>query len=105
TAGGLDTLDLALSFRMGRFFAAALVVRDIPSGAVGGVPLQRVYDPEVAWRPFGRDVLEVALGARFGERRQDIDPHLRLWIAPTAGLALKLDLEIRRDVDLDGNPE
>src|SRR5688572_19273041 len=42
-AAGVDTLDLALSVRAMRYLAMALVVRDVPSPAVGGLPLQRVW--------------------------------------------------------------
>jgi protease-4 len=101
-AGGLDTLDLALALRIGRHFSTALVVRDVPSPAVAGLPLQRVYDPELAIRPFGTDALEIGVGARFGERRGDIDPHFRAWLTPRRGLTIKADVELRRDVDLDG---
>jgi protease-4 len=105
TASGVDTIDLALSMRFGQWFALAMVVRDLSSPVVNGLPLQRVYDPELAWRPLGRDVLEIAAGMRIGERRGDIDPHFRLWIAPHRGLILKTDLEWKRDVDLDGKAE
>jgi protease-4 len=104
-AGGLDTLDLAFSTRIGRYVAAAMVVHDVPSPTVAGVPLQRVYEPEIALRPFGYDVLELALAARFGERRGDVDPRVRMWVTPAPGVHLKCDLEVRRDWDLDGTIE
>src|SRR5581483_7561065 len=104
-AAGLDTLDLAMSLRLGSQVALALVVRDVPGPSVNGIPLQRVYEPELAWRPFGRDVLEIAGGVRVGERRADVDPHFRRWVAPHRGMLLKCDLEWKRDVDLDGIAE
>ena len=104
-AGGIDTLDLSLAGRLGAHFAWALVVRDVPGATVGGVPLQRIYVPELAVRPFGSSRLELAVGARFGERRHDIDPHFRLWVVPYRGIALKADVEWRRDLDLDGTLE
>ena len=61
--------------------------------------------PEITFRPFSTSVLEVAGGARFGERRGDVDPHFRLWITPVAGLTIKCDLEWKRDVNLDGIDE
>jgi protease-4 len=101
-AGGLDTLDLAIAGRLGRFAAYGLVVHDVPQPTLNtGFPLQRVYEPEVAVRPFGTSILEVAFGARFGERRGDIDPHFRLWTSPYPGVTLKADVVWRRDVDLD----
>ena len=102
---GVDTLDLAVAGRFDSHFAWALVVRDVPGATVGGVPLQRVYDPELAVRPFGTPSLEIAAGARFGERRRDIDPHFRLWVVPYKGITIKADVEWKRDVDLDGNLE
>ncbi len=105
TASGVDTLDLALSLRFGAWLAMAMVVRDVSAPVVNGLPLQRVYDPELALRPFGRDIVEIAAGMRIGERRADIDPHFRIWIKPHPGLILKTDLEWKRDVDLDGKDE
>jgi protease-4 len=100
-AGGIDTLDLAISARPLRWLAAALVVHDVPGPAVQQFPLQRVWDPEVAVRPFGTSLVEIAAGARFGERRQDVDPHFRLWLVPYHGLTVKADVEWKRFVDLD----
>src|SRR5262249_16287761 len=71
-APGADPLDLALGGRLGRFFGWGVVVHDVPSPSLNGFPLQRVYEPEPAIRPFGNDTIELALGARFGERRGDI---------------------------------
>lgn len=104
-AGGLDTVDLSLSLHPARWLAAALVVHDVPSPTVQGFPLQRVWEPELAVRPFSTPMVELAAGARFGERRGDVDPHFRLWLVPAAGLTVKADVEWRRDVDLDGVPE
>ena len=104
-AAGLNTLDLAVGARLGRYLAAGLVVHDLTAPTVAGLPLQRVYEPEVVLRPFGFDALGLAVGARFGERRGDIDPRLRLWISPIPGLYLKSEVVIRRDVDLDGLAE
>jgi protease-4 len=49
--------------------------------------------------------LEFSLGARFGERRGDVDPRFRLWLHPVDGVWLKTDLIWRPDVNLDGNHE
>jgi protease IV len=104
-AGGIDTLDVALSLRPARWLAAALVVHDLPGPAVRGLSLQRVWEPELAIRPLSTNLVEVGVGARFGERRGDVDPHFRLWIVPTAGLTIKADVEWKRDIDLDGKAE
>jgi protease-4 len=100
-SAGIDTLDLALAFRLGRWAAAGLVVRDLVAPVVDGLPLQRVWEPEIAVRPLGDVRLELAFGARFGERRGDIDPRFRLWFSPVRGLHIKSELEWRRDRDLD----
>src|SRR5262249_27289501 len=104
-ARGVDTFDLALHMRPARWLAAALVVHDVPSPVVNGVPLQRVWEAEVALRPFSTNLVEIAAGARFGERRQDVDPRCRVWITPTPGFTIKDDVEWKRDVDLDGIDE
>ena len=104
-AQGIDTLDLSLALRPARWLSAALVVHDLPSPAVNRFPLQRVWEPEVAFRPFKTSIVELAAGARFGERRGDVDPHFRLWLVPAPGWTLKADVEWRRDVNLDGIEE
>jgi protease-4 len=72
---------------------------------VNGLPVQRVYEPELAARPLGDDRLELAVAARFGERRGDIDPRLRLWARLTPGVMFKAEVEIKRDVNGDGIAE
>ncbi|MCU1277924.1 MAG: signal peptide peptidase SppA, type [bacterium] len=104
-ASGIDTLDVALALRPARWLAAALVVHDLPSPAVQQFPLQRVWEPELAVRPWKTSIVELAVGARFGERRGDVDPHFRLWLVPTAGITVKADVEWKRDVNLDGSAE
>ncbi|HEX4462320.1 MAG TPA: signal peptide peptidase SppA, partial [Polyangia bacterium] len=103
-AQGIDTLDVALTLRPARWISAALVLHDLPSPAVAQFPLQRVWEPEIALRPFSTNVVELAIAARIGERREDIDPHFRLWVTPTAGVTLKCDLEWKRYIDLDAAP-
>lgn len=104
-AAGIDTLDLALSLLPTRWLSAGLVLHDLPSPAVDGFPLQRVWEPELAFRPWQTDRLELGIGARFGERRGDVDPRFRLWVTPAPGIIIKADVEWRRDVDLDGLAE
>jgi protease-4 len=104
-SAGIDTLDLGFAARLGRWAAAGLVIRDVVQPVVDGLPLQVVWDPEIAVRPLGDDRLELAVGARFGTRRGDIDPRFRLWFTPTRGLHVKSELEWRRDRDLDGRAD
>ena len=85
----LDTLDLGLRARLGRFVAAGLVLRDVTGpGAASGLPLQRVYEAELLARPLGDERLELAAGARLGERWLDVEPRARLWVRPARGVGL-----------------
>jgi protease-4 len=90
---GIDTMDLSLAFRLGRWAAGGLVIHDLTAPTIEGLPVQRVYEPEVSFRPFGTPVIELAAGARFGERRGDVDPRFRLWINPARGVWLKTDVQ------------
>jgi hypothetical protein len=102
---GLDTMDLAIATRPLSWLAAGLTVHDLPQPTPDfGPPVQRVWEPEIAIRLF-RGKLEFSLGARFGERRGDVDPRFRLWLHPVDGVWLKTDLIWRPDVDLDGTHE
>ena len=102
---GLDTMDLAISIRPLNWLAAGLVVHDIPQPTPDqGPPVQRVWEPEIALR-FWSGKLEIAAGARFGERRGDVDPRFRLWLHPVDGVWLKTDVTWVPDVYLDGNHE
>lgn len=98
----LDTLDLAISTRPSRFFALSLTVHDVPSPKFLGLPLQRVYEPELAVRPFGNRWAEVAVAVRVGERRGDAHPRVRLQLMPYPGLILRAALEVHRDEFDDG---
>jgi protease-4 len=104
TSFGLDTLDLSLTMRA-RWMGAGLVVHDVTAPILDGIPMQRVWEPEIAVRPFGTDVLEVAVALRIGERRGDVDPRFRLWFSPMRGLHIKTEVEWVPDVDLDGIAE
>ncbi len=103
--GSVSTLDLAATARVASWFSIAVVVHDLPGPQFGGLSLQRVYEPELAFRLLGDERIEIALAARIGERRGDVDPRVRLQVVPTAGLRLRGALELRRDVDLDGIAE
>lgn len=96
------TFDLSANANLNRFFAFGLAIKDLSGPTVHGVEIQRVYDLEASYRPWGNDRMELALGTRIGERRQDVDPHLRVWLTPAPGFHLKGDVEWRRDIDLDG---
>lgn len=102
TTASTHTFDLAANANLNRFFALGLTVKDLNGPTVYGVEVQRVYDLEASYRPWGNDRMELALGTRIGERRQDVDPHMRVWLTPAPGFHLKADVEWRRDLDLDG---
>lgn len=103
SVGSTHTVDLGLNANINRLFAFGMTIRDLGAPSVYGAPLQRVYDLEAAYRPWGNDRMEIALGTRIGERRRDVDPHFRVWLTPAQGFHLKADVEWRRDVELDGN--
>ena len=73
---------------------------------VQGFPLQRVWEPEIALRPWRhhrrRDRGRRALRRAARRRRSALPPLAR---RPRAGLTIKADVEWRRDVDLDGTNE
>jgi len=104
TVAGIDTLDLALTMRA-RWLGAALVVHDVNSPTLTGLPIERIYEPELAVRPFGTDALELAVALRIGEQSRDVNPRVRLWFSPMRGLHVKTDVEVKREDDLAGMPE
>jgi protease-4 len=100
---GLDTLDVGLTVRPFEWAGVGLVVRDLTTPVYAGLPLQRVYDLELAGRPLSTDRLEVGLGLRIGERRGDLDPYLRIEVEPLNGVRLVGGVElVRRDFHRTG---
>lgn len=90
---GLDTVGLSARLRAGRFLAFGASLHDLsaPSSRLAGgfVPsVQRSYEAELLLRPLGDERLELAAGARVGERTAEVLPRVRLWIRPRAGLGL-----------------
>ena len=100
---GLTTWDLAGFFRPWSHLAFGVKVSDIFMPRWWhGLPLQRVWDFEVGWRPLGTSRLTLALGAGVGERRRTVDPRFgvewRLW----RGIFFRGDLEyIHRTIPMD----
>jgi protease-4 len=102
---GIDTLDVAFAMRPFWWLALGMVVHDLNGPSLDfGAPVQRVWEPEIAVRMFGGK-LEVAAGARFGERRGDVDPRFRLWLHPVDGVWLKSEVIWVPDVNLDRSYE
>ncbi|MDY0000588.1 MAG: signal peptide peptidase SppA [Polyangia bacterium] len=97
---GKTTLDAGLTLRPVGFLSIALVARDLTGTSWAGLPLQRLWDLEVGFRPLGSDRLGIALGVQVGERRRDVSPRLLLEGAPFPGLTLFADATwLRRDLD------
>jgi protease-4 len=92
---GVDTFELGLSGRWGNYLAYGATLRDLATGPIGGVLVQRRYEAEVLARPLGRDVLEVALGGRLGERRYDVDGWARLSARIVSGIDVHAAIESR----------
>jgi protease-4 len=92
---GLDTFDVGLSMRAGNHVALGGTVRDLTTGSVGGVAVQRRYEAEALLRPFGTSVAELAIGGRIGEDRGDLDGWSRLSVRVTPGLTLHAGAEVR----------
>ena len=92
---GVDAFDLGLSLRLGNYFAAGAVLRDVATSAVGGTPAERRYEAEGVVRPFGSDRLDAAVGGRIGETRGDVDGWIRASLRVARGLYLHGELETR----------
>lgn len=84
----LSSADVGLLVRPAPWLALGLAVRDLTTPVLAGLPLQRVYDLELAWRPLGHNRLELGAGVQIGERRGDVDPSLRVAAEPWPGLQL-----------------
>jgi protease IV len=99
----LSTTDLGLVVRPAEWVAGALTVRDLTTPVFDGMPLQRVYDVELALRPLATRQWEFGLGLGIGERRGNLDPHLRLEMEPLSGVRFygALDL-LTRDFSRTG---
>ncbi|MBK8482269.1 MAG: signal peptide peptidase SppA [Proteobacteria bacterium] len=84
----LSSVDVGLLVRPAPWLALGLAVRDLTTPVLAGLPLQRSYDLELAWRPLGNRRLELGAGVVAGERRGDLDPSLRVVAEPWPGLQL-----------------
>jgi protease IV len=95
---GLTSLDIGATFRPFEWMGLGLVVRDLNTPLYDELPIQRSYDLDIAFRPLGNDRLEIVPGLRIGERRGEIDPHLRIEGTPLEGLSIFAHGELlRRD--------
>jgi hypothetical protein len=103
-AAGADTFDLGFSSRWGNGLAIGAALRDINSGTIAGVPVQRRYELEASVRPLGTDRLEVALGGRVGEDRRDIDGWGRLSARLARGVFAHAEVETRELHGFEDSP-
>ena len=112
-ADDLNQVDLAVSYWFNRFLALGVVGRVLNQPEHGSNENRRqepmVLDPEIALRPFGTRVLELAVGARAYPRgvpskarlqgglgRSHVEPRGRILIN-TGGLRFFAELEGYRD--------
>ena len=93
--GGVDALDLGVSWRVDNHLALGATLRDLDTLPVAGTPIQRRYEAEVVLRPLGTEQLELALGGRLGETRLDVDGWARLSARVARGLYVHAQLETR----------
>jgi protease-4 len=93
---GLNTVELGALVRPWPELAAGLKVSDVfmPKWW-GGLPVQRTWQLELGWRPTGTRRLTFSVGARFSERRLDVDPRFRAELVLWRGLVLRADAEYR----------
>jgi protease-4 len=100
----LSSADVGVLVRPAPWLALGLAVRDLTTPVLAGLPLQRLYDLELAWRPLADGRLELGVGVQVGERRGDVDPSLRVVTEPWSGLRLFAQAQlVRRDFYRDGD--
>jgi len=92
---GVDAFDLGVSLRLGSYLAAGATLRDLATSDVGGAPVQRRYEAEVALRPLGNDRLDAGFGGRIGETRGDVDGWIRASLRVARGVYLHGEIESR----------
>lgn len=101
---GIGAMDAGLALRPLEWLGFGFTVRNLNTPLLRGLPLSRVYDLELALRPFATNRLELGLGFALDERRGDFDPHARLSVEPLVGLRIFSYLEVlRRDFYRDGD--
>jgi protease-4 len=99
---GVNTIDLGVAGHLGAHLGYGLVVRDINTPTIAGVPVQRRYQAELTWRPTGTSALELGLFTTMGERRWDTDVGGRLAWRFVDGITLTGELaSLTRDRLID----
>jgi hypothetical protein len=102
--GSRDTFDLGYSSRWTHYLAVGAALRDVSTAPIAGTPVQRRYELETLVRPLGTDRLEIALGGRIGETRQDLDGWARLTARAARGLYVVGAVETRDVFALEDSP-
>lgn len=101
---GVDTFDLSLAIRANNYFAVGANLKDLDTGDINGVPVQRRYELEFFSRPLGTDRLEVSVGGRIGEIRGDVDGWARVGVRAARGLNVIAAIESRALHAIDESP-
>jgi len=83
---GVDTFDFGLSLRPGRYAALGVTLED----AWQPVATPRLWNAELAVRPFGTDRLEIGIGAAHAnaDAWRRVVPRARFWVKLVDGLRL-----------------
>jgi protease-4 len=92
---GVDAVDLGASLRLGNHVAAGAALRDLATRSIGGAPVQRRYEAELAVRPSGSDAFEAGFGGRVGETRRDVDGWFRASLRLARGWYVHAEVETR----------
>lgn len=100
----LESVDAGLVLRPSEWAGFGFAVRNLNTPVYDGLPLERVYDLELTLRPLLTQRLEIGVGFAAGERRGNIDPHLRIVGEPIDGISLLGHVEmLRRDFYRDSD--
>lgn len=102
----LESFDMGLVVRFVEWLGIGFAARNLNTPVYDGLPLQRIYDAELAVRPLRTERLELGVGFAASERRGDIDPHFRLVAEPLDGVGLSAHVElVPRDFYRDQSSE
>jgi protease-4 len=99
---GLNTVSVGARLTASRFFAAGLMLYDLPAPRPSdpqSQAVERSYELELLTRPLGDHRLELAAGLRFGEDSHILWPRLRLWARPLRGFGIGLEGALAYHVD------
>jgi protease-4 len=96
--GTRDSFTIGLGLRLHRTVALGLVVRDLNRPRLADLRLPRLWEAELAVRPFSSDRLEVGLGGRYTEQAtHPWQPRARLSVRVRRGLSIFGEFNGARD--------